>query len=93
MSINFEYLNQIEGWLDPRAMIFSNYLKNYYLKDSFDSLEIGIHHGKFFLGLENITPKENIAFAMVEGTERSQQNARLWLAWLALRPNVPKAQI
>jgi hypothetical protein len=64
MSINFEYLNQIEGWLDPRAMIFSNYLKNYYLKDSFDSLEIGIHHGKFFLGLENITPKENIAFAI-----------------------------
>jgi hypothetical protein len=59
MSINFEYLNQIEGWLDPRAMIFSNYLKNYYLKDSFDSLEIGIHHGKFFLGLENITPKMN----------------------------------
>jgi hypothetical protein len=38
MSINFEYLNKIEGWLDPRAMIFSNYLKNYYLKDSFNSL-------------------------------------------------------
>lgn len=64
MSINFEYLNQIEGWLDPQAMLFTNYLKKYYLKDSFDSLEIGIHHGKFFLGIENITPKENIAFAI-----------------------------
>jgi hypothetical protein len=45
-------------------MLFTNYLKNYYLKDSFDSLEIGIHHGKFFFGIENITPKENIAFAI-----------------------------
>ena len=26
MSINLEYLNQIEGWLDPRAMLFTNYL-------------------------------------------------------------------
>jgi hypothetical protein len=48
MSINFEYLNKIEGWLDSRAMIFSNYLKNYYLKDSFDLLEIGIHQENFF---------------------------------------------
>jgi hypothetical protein len=48
MTTNFEYLNQIQGWLDPRAMLLTNYLKNYYLKDSFNSLEIGIHHGKFF---------------------------------------------
>jgi hypothetical protein len=44
MSINFEYLNKIEGWLDSRAMLFTNYLKNYYLKDSFNSLEILINH-------------------------------------------------
>jgi hypothetical protein len=43
-------------------MLFTNYLKNYYLKDSFDSLEIGIHHGKFFSGTSfkcSITSKDN----------------------------------
>jgi hypothetical protein len=44
MSINFEYLNQIEGWPDPQAILFTNYVKNYYLKDSFNSLQILINH-------------------------------------------------
>lgn len=48
-------------------------LKNSYLKNSFDSLEIGTHHEKFFLDLENITPKENIDF-VIDVFENQQNN-------------------
>lgn len=60
-----EKLSSIEGWLDLSAFIFAEYYRDVFLRDQvFDCLEIGVHHGKFFIGIENITPVTSRAVAI-----------------------------
>jgi len=58
------HLAHVQGWLKPQALLTVEYYCDNFLKDaSFDTLEIGVHHGKFFIGLERLTPVGNSAFA------------------------------
>lgn len=54
--MDFPHLANVEGWLVPQALTFTHYFAERFLDDEFDSLEIGVHHGKYFLGIEKITP-------------------------------------
>ena len=54
--MDFNYLPHVEGWLNPSALRFTKYFVDRFLIGDFDSLEIGVHQGKFFLGIENLTP-------------------------------------
>lgn len=65
MKSEFLHLNYVGGWLETEALLFTSYYASNFLKDrKFDSLEIGVHHGKFFIGLENITPLGSRAIAV-----------------------------
>jgi hypothetical protein len=54
--MEFPHLSHVEGWLMPQALTFTSYFAQRFLVDEFDSLEIGVHHGKYFLGIEKLTP-------------------------------------
>lgn len=72
--MSFPYFNNVHGWLDIRALNFTKYFREKFLGlIPFDSLEIGVHHGKFFIGIENITPVENrcIAIDVFSGQEKN----------------------
>ena len=57
MKIDFPHLEIVHGWLNYEALIFTSFYRTKFLKGAdFSSLEIGVHHGKFFIGLENLTP-------------------------------------
>lgn len=57
MKTDFQHMEVVEGWLNNKAMIFTSYYTSTFLSSvKFNSLEIGVHHGKFLIGLENITP-------------------------------------
>jgi len=46
--MDFPHLANVEGWLVPQALAFTHYFAEHFLGDEFDSLEIGVHHGKYF---------------------------------------------
>ena len=52
----FDYYPHVKGWLNPAVLRFTKYFVDRFLIGDFDSLEIGVHQGKFFLGIENLTP-------------------------------------
>ena len=60
---NFPHLSEVEGWLVDKALLFTKYYVDNYISGGFDSLEIGVHHGKYFLAIENITPVSNRCIA------------------------------
>lgn len=65
MKTNFTHLPEVQGWLQAHALHFTSYYADKFLKNkSFDSLEIGVHHGKYFIGIENLTPINNRALAI-----------------------------
>ena len=59
-----EYFPHVEGWLNPSALLFTQYLVSKFLGDAFNSIEIGVHHGKFFIGIENLTPRSGRCVAV-----------------------------
>ena len=64
MIVDFPHFAHVHGWLLPRALHMTSYLaSNFVEPEAFNSIEIGVHHGKFFLGLENVTPKGGRALA------------------------------
>lgn len=65
MKTDFPHLESVHGWLIDEALLFTSFYRTKFLKATeFDSLEIGVHHGKFFIGLENITPPGSKAIAI-----------------------------
>lgn len=65
MKTNFPHLESVKGWLQNEALLFTSFYRTKFLQDDeFNSLEIGVHHGKFFIGLENITPLDGKAVAV-----------------------------
>ena len=65
MLKEFPHFEIVNGWLKKEALIFTSFFRNQFIKDGqFSSLEIGVHHGKFFIGLENITPPSGKAIAI-----------------------------
>lgn len=57
MKTTFRHLPQVKGWLNENALLFTSFYKECFLRSEvFDSLEIGVFHGKFFIGIENLTP-------------------------------------
>ena len=61
---SYPYLPFVEGWLNPNALKFTEYLVKQFVGENFNSLEIGVHHGKFFLGIENLTPRSGRCVAI-----------------------------
>lgn len=58
MQTTFRHLPQVQGWLNENALLFTSFYKDNFLSSEvFDSLEIGVFHGKFFIGIENLTPR------------------------------------
>lgn len=65
MLTDFPHLPIVQGWLNNYALLFTSFYTTTFLRASkFSSLEIGVHHGKFFIGLENITPANGKAIAV-----------------------------
>jgi hypothetical protein len=60
----YPYFPFVEGWLNPNALKFTEYLVKQFVGENFSSLEIGVHHGKFFLGIENLTPSSGRCVAI-----------------------------
>lgn len=61
--MNFPHLANVDGWLRPNALNFTKYYVDNYADKEFDSLEIGVHHGKYFLAIENMTPTNSRCIA------------------------------
>ena len=60
-----DYLPNVQGWLQVEALLFTSFYRQVIMRDIlFDSLEIGVHHGKFFIGIERLTPEHRHAFAV-----------------------------
>lgn len=65
MITEFPHFHNVEGWLDTQALLFTSYFSSKFIEpQEFDSLEIGVHHGKFFIGIENLTPVSNRSVAI-----------------------------
>lgn len=65
MKTDFPHLESVHGWLHYKALLFTSFYRTTFLQATkFNSLEIGVHHGKFFIGLENITPPDGKAIAI-----------------------------
>lgn len=60
---DFPHLPHVEGWLAIHALRFTEYFAARFAGSEFRSLEIGVHHGLFFIGIENITPPSCICVA------------------------------
>jgi hypothetical protein len=56
MIKSFPHLSHVQGWLGLPALRFTDYFVSRFVGDAFDSLEIGVHHGLYFIALENLTP-------------------------------------
>jgi hypothetical protein len=58
MNLAFPHWRHVFGWLDLEAALFTCAYAEEFLGDGlvFNSLEIGVHHGKYFLVLEQLTP-------------------------------------
>lgn len=57
ITTEFPHYSHVEGWLLIEPLVFTSYFVDRFLANSlFDSLEIGVHHGKFLIGIENLTP-------------------------------------
>lgn len=57
MKEEFSHYANVHGWLQMSALLFTSYFVNKFLfNKDFESLEIGVHHGKYFIGIENLTP-------------------------------------
>lgn len=62
----YKFNDKVEGWLDSRAM---NYLKLIYKVTGIPDihggvLEIGVHHGKFFIPLNALASPGSISVAL-----------------------------
>jgi hypothetical protein len=58
MMREFSHFYHVEGWLNISALRFVEYFSDIFLQGAvFDALEIGVHHGKLFIGIENLTPQ------------------------------------
>ena len=65
MKTDFPHLDSVHGWLNTQALIFTSLYRTKFLQNiEFSCLEIGVHHGKFFIGLENLTPRNGKAIAI-----------------------------
>lgn len=63
--MEYPHYNHVEGWLEVGALRFTDYYANTFLQGSgYDTLEIGVHHGKYFLCLEKLTPPANRCIAI-----------------------------
>jgi hypothetical protein len=65
IKTEFPHYEHVEGWLHIKALKFTSYFADKFLSDTrFDSIEIGVHHGKFLIGIENLTPTEGRCLAV-----------------------------
>lgn len=65
MNCSFPHYQVVDGWLRLEALHFVSYFSHNFLSNTgFNSLEIGVHHGRFFIGIENLTPKERDSIAI-----------------------------
>lgn len=65
MQTDYRHYDNVAGWLQIEVLRFTSLYADYFLKDiDFDSLEIGVHHGKFIIGIENITPVQSRCLAI-----------------------------
>lgn len=54
--MDFPHYSHVDGWLNSSVLPFIKYFADRFINGNYDSLEIGVHHGKLFIGIENITP-------------------------------------
>lgn len=66
MKPNFPHWQHVFGWLDLEAAFFTCAYAAEFLGEGlvFNSLEIGVHHGKYFLVLEQLTPPDGDCWAV-----------------------------
>lgn len=65
LRTEFPHYQHVDGWLHIGALKFTSYFVDKFLSDApFDSLEIGVHHGKFLIGIENLTPPNGRCIAV-----------------------------
>ncbi len=65
IKTEFPHFQHVEGWLHIEALLFTSYFADRFLAGTqFDSLEIGVHHGKYLIGIENLTPPEGRCLAV-----------------------------
>ena len=66
MTPNFPHRQHVFGWLDLEAAFFTCAYAAEFLGEGlvFNSLEIGVHHGKYFLVLEQLTPPDGDCWAV-----------------------------
>jgi hypothetical protein len=62
----FPHIPHVEGWAHPLAFCLLEYYVNNFLKPfpTFNSIEFGVHHGEYFLAMENLTPPKGEAIAV-----------------------------
>ena len=57
MLTKFPHYNKVEGWLHLKALHLTSFYVYSCLSDTeFNSLEIGVYNGKYFIGIEKLTP-------------------------------------
>jgi len=77
-STSTEFM-KVQGWMDKRVPNIVEIWHNIFIQNNkFSStLEIGVHHGRFFLILERLTPKSSKCFAVdvFEDQEKNIDNS------------------
>ena len=61
--LNFGF-SKIEGWCNPQLFLTTDSLNNVEINKKGGALEIGIHHGKFFILLNQVIDKKYQSFAV-----------------------------
>jgi hypothetical protein len=66
LNSTFAHLDEVEGWLDPRAANVTAYLMRYQSARNVvgDVMEIGVYHGKYFIVLLNAMAEDDIGVAI-----------------------------
>lgn len=66
MKTGFPHFEHVAGWLMKEALLFTSHYVSSHLShiNDFDSIEIGVHHGKFAIGIENLTPLHSRCLAV-----------------------------
>lgn len=66
MSAHFPHFTQVVGYAHEYALSLLHYYTKFHLNEleTFNTLELGVHHGQYFLALENMTPDSGFATAV-----------------------------
>lgn len=62
----FQHVPHVVGYCGDGAFSLLHYYTTFHLEklETFNTLELGVHHGQYFLALENLTPESGIATAV-----------------------------